>query len=344
MAGYTSQSITVPSDSDETEGAEAISDSDIDEDVEYMHFVSGDVTDPVKPKAIVVQCVDDSGQWGRGGVFTALTNRTSKPEAYYEFAGDMKDLHEGDVHVVECDDVTTHAEYHVALLLAQDRNLKVKQSLLVTCLKKLAKASKSKGSMSIHLPRIGYNTQGFDWYSTERQLRKYLSNQKIHTYIYYYKRTTKRRTPSPSTPVSIAEAQSSEDESPQTKKTRRDSPEPSSSKPSTSSVTSPFTGRAAPAASISSRVVSSDGPLDNIFTDVDFAISSSESLTEKRMLRRYIIGFDGNVVTAEDENTRYTVTIEPSNECVSSIPIQPEYVWDCVCYRSLLDPCDYLVS
>ena len=81
MAGYTSQSITVPSDSDETEGAEAISDSDIDEDVEYMHFVSGDVTDPVKPKAIVVQCVDDSGQWGRGGVFTALTNRTSKPEA-----------------------------------------------------------------------------------------------------------------------------------------------------------------------------------------------------------------------------------------------------------------------
>lgn len=302
-----------------------------------MHFVSGDVTDPVKSKAIIVQCVDDSGQWGRGGVFTALTNKTSKPEAYYELSGDMRDLQEGDVHVVDCDDVTSHAEYHVALLMAQDRNLKVKQSLLSACLKKLAKASKSLGDISVHLPRIGYNTQGFDWYSTERQLRKYLCNRKIHTYVYYYKRAAKRKTPSPTSSLPPTASDNSEEDSPQPKSARRESPSPSSSKPSP--VTQPLNSM-----STISVAVRSDGPLDDIFTDIDFAISSSVPRTERRRLMRYIIAFDGNVVSSEDENTKYTVTIEPSSDCVSSIPVQPEYVWDSICYRYIRDPCDYLVN
>ena len=34
--------------------------------------------------------LDDSGRWGTGGVFTALSNRSSRPKEQYEFAGRMK--------------------------------------------------------------------------------------------------------------------------------------------------------------------------------------------------------------------------------------------------------------
>lgn len=33
---------------------------------------------------------DDSGHWGRGGLFTALENRSTEPRKIYELAGKMK--------------------------------------------------------------------------------------------------------------------------------------------------------------------------------------------------------------------------------------------------------------
>jgi len=35
-------------------------------------------------------CVDDSGWWGRGGLFTALEVRSDEPRKQYELAGKMK--------------------------------------------------------------------------------------------------------------------------------------------------------------------------------------------------------------------------------------------------------------
>lgn len=35
-------------------------------------------------------CVDDSGRWGRGGLFTALQVRSDEPRKQYELAGKMK--------------------------------------------------------------------------------------------------------------------------------------------------------------------------------------------------------------------------------------------------------------
>lgn len=35
-------------------------------------------------------CVDDSGRWGRGGLFTALEVRSDEPRKQYELAGKMK--------------------------------------------------------------------------------------------------------------------------------------------------------------------------------------------------------------------------------------------------------------
>ncbi len=37
---------------------------------------------------------------------------------------------------------------------------------------------------SVHLPRIGYNTPGFNWYGTERLIRKHLATKGIPTYVY----------------------------------------------------------------------------------------------------------------------------------------------------------------
>lgn len=33
---------------------------------------------------------DDSGRWGRGGLFTALEKRSAEPRKIYELAGKMK--------------------------------------------------------------------------------------------------------------------------------------------------------------------------------------------------------------------------------------------------------------
>ena len=49
--------------------------------------------------------VDNSGRWGRGGVFSALSARSPRPEQQYEMAHEMNDLHLGDVHLIAVDDL-----------------------------------------------------------------------------------------------------------------------------------------------------------------------------------------------------------------------------------------------
>ena len=48
---------------------------------------------------------DDSGRWGKGGLFSALSSRSLQPETQYELAGQMKDLGLGDAHLVSIDDL-----------------------------------------------------------------------------------------------------------------------------------------------------------------------------------------------------------------------------------------------
>ncbi len=37
---------------------------------------------------------------------------------------------------------------------------------------------------SVHLPRIGHSTHNFNWYGTERLIRKYLASRGVPTYMY----------------------------------------------------------------------------------------------------------------------------------------------------------------
>ena len=47
----------------------------------------------------------DSGRWGKGGLFSALSSRSLQPQTQYELAGQMKDLELGDAHLVPIDDL-----------------------------------------------------------------------------------------------------------------------------------------------------------------------------------------------------------------------------------------------
>ncbi len=48
---------------------------------------------------------DDSGHWGTGGLFSAITARSLQPEEHYTLAGKMRDLALGDTHLVPIDDI-----------------------------------------------------------------------------------------------------------------------------------------------------------------------------------------------------------------------------------------------
>ncbi|XP_066562122.1 chromodomain-helicase-DNA-binding protein 1-like [Amia ocellicauda] len=193
--GYRSR--CVPSeDSDEEEEEEDGSLSSTDSECTDIRYVLGDVTHPqaAREDAIIVHCVDDSGHWGRGGLFTALEVRSDQPRRQYELAGEMKDLDLGHVLLFPIDDKESRLDGQdlLALVVAQKRdrsnNLSgIKLSSLEDGLRKIYRVAKKKRA-SVHLPRLGHATKGFNWYGTERLIRKHLASRGIPTYIYYFSR------------------------------------------------------------------------------------------------------------------------------------------------------------
>uniref|UniRef100_A0A7N8WZ55 Chromodomain helicase DNA binding protein 1-like n=1 Tax=Mastacembelus armatus TaxID=205130 RepID=A0A7N8WZ55_9TELE len=144
-----------------------------DSDSTAIHYVFGDVTHPhaAQGDAIIVHCVDDSGRWGRGGLFTALEVRSDEPRKQYELAGKMKGKFTHDYK--KC----------LALIVSQQRdkanNLSgILLSALDEGLRKIYAAAK-RHKASVHLPRIGHSTKGFNWYGTERLIRKHLASTSV---------------------------------------------------------------------------------------------------------------------------------------------------------------------
>ncbi|XP_054568059.1 chromodomain-helicase-DNA-binding protein 1-like [Eptesicus fuscus] len=196
------QSFCLPSEESEPENLEEGEDESSaqldyeDSDSTSIKYVSGDVTHPQAgaEDAVIVHCVDDSGHWGRGGLFTALENRSTEPRKIYELAGKMEDLSLGGVLLFPIDDKESRNKGQdlLALIVAQHRDRSnvlsgIKMTALEEGLKKIFLAAKKKKA-SVHLPRIGHATKGFNWYGTERLIRKYLAAKGIPTYIYYFPR------------------------------------------------------------------------------------------------------------------------------------------------------------
>ncbi|XP_061680437.1 chromodomain-helicase-DNA-binding protein 1-like [Syngnathoides biaculeatus] len=200
-SGYRSRCLKpAHSDEDEEEDEEdATSVASADSDGGAIHYVLGDVTHPhaARGDAVIVHCVDDSGRWGKGGLFTALEVRSAEPRRQYELAGEMKDLDLGSVLFFPIDDKQSRLDGndHLALIVAQRRDKDNKLSgIFLTALdqglKRIYAAAKRKRA-SVHLPRIGHATEGFNWYGTERLIRKHLASRGIPTFIYYHSRGAK---------------------------------------------------------------------------------------------------------------------------------------------------------
>ncbi|KAL0397716.1 UNVERIFIED_CONTAM: putative helicase CHR10 [Sesamum calycinum] len=69
-----------------------------------VHFVYGDCTNtaaicPSEP-TIIFSCVDNSGNWGHGGLFDALARLSATIPNTYERASEFGDLHLGDLHLI----------------------------------------------------------------------------------------------------------------------------------------------------------------------------------------------------------------------------------------------------
>lgn len=245
-----------------------------------IHYVLGDVTHPQAERedAIIVHCVDDSGRWGRGGLFTALEVRSDEVRKQYELAGDMDDLELGNVLLFPIDDKQSRlsGRDHLALIVAQRRdkanNLSgIQLPALEEGLKKIYRAAK-QNKASVHLPRIGHTTKGFNWYGTERLIRKHLSSRRIPTFIYYYRRTNAQSsTAAPSTSSSAPAL-------------------PASLSPSSSSG---FSGGADSPEHSSASSLGGRSDFSDFMTGVRVFFYNI-SATEKKKLNRHLVTYDGN--------------------------------------------------
>ncbi|KAG8391560.1 hypothetical protein BUALT_Bualt01G0200300 [Buddleja alternifolia] len=179
---------------------------DVMSDSGSVRFVYGDCTNtaavcPSEP-TIIFSCVDDSGNWGHGGLFDALARLSSTIPEAYERASEFGDLHLGDLHLIEITDdhgePSTHnnARQWVSLAVVQSYNprRKVPRSNisvadLEVCLAK-ASFSAAQYSASIHMPRINFQdgSDRSEWYTVERLLRKYAAMYGINIYVYYFRR------------------------------------------------------------------------------------------------------------------------------------------------------------
>ncbi|CAN0329422.1 unnamed protein product [Lampetra fluviatilis] len=210
-AGYESLNVALRGEgaaSDDASGSDedvegGASDEEEDEEGEggQIRYVLGDVTLPDAPagrNAIVVHCVDNSGRWGHGGLFSALDKRSTQPKRCYARAGKMGDLALGDAHLIPVDDRVSRAGGvdTLALVVAQSRDPNnvlsgISLAALETGLRRVRRAARRLRA-GVHLPRIGHATPGFNWYATERLVRKHLVSRGVPTYIYYHPRRTRQ--------------------------------------------------------------------------------------------------------------------------------------------------------
>lgn len=173
-----------------------------------VHFVYGDCTRPSKicpsDPVIIFSCVDDSGNWGHGGMFDALEKLSASVSSAYHRASEFKDLHLGDLHLIEIeedhDEQTNYGNAPQWVALAVVQSYKHKRKVprsnisipdLECCLSK-ASFSAAQNSASIHMPRIGYQdgSDRSEWYTVERLLRKYAALYGIKIFVYYFRRSS----------------------------------------------------------------------------------------------------------------------------------------------------------
>ncbi|XP_078514462.1 chromodomain-helicase-DNA-binding protein 1-like isoform X1 [Lissotriton helveticus] len=297
-----------------------------DEEQVQINYVIGDITHPKveEEDAIIVHCVDNSGSWGRGGLFTALESRSDQPKKIYEMAGNMKDLKLGGVLLFPIDDKESRNQGSdlLALIVAQLRDRSnnvsgIKLSALEDGLKKIYVAAK-KRKASVHLPRIGHATKGFNWYGTERLIRKYLVAKGVPTFIYYFPRNV-------SSSISQPSASSSE------------------------ASLSP-----APELENLTDKVTTEKNLPNFMNAISVYFYNVPE-EEKKKLSRYLISYDGNVDPDVTKETTHVVAkvenlsqVEELNRLLQKnskhILVKPRWLEACFYKQKKINPMKYRID
>lgn len=334
---------SVDSEEDEEDEEDDSSVCSTDSDSTAINYVLGDVTHPhtAQGDAIIVHCVDDSGRWGRGGLFTALEVRSDEPRKKYELAGKMKDLDLGHVLLFPIDDKQSRlsGQDQLALIVAQQRDRANNLSgIFLTALdeglKKIYAAAK-RNKASVHLPRIGHSTKGFNWYGTERLIRKHLASRGIPTFIYYHSRAAKKTAP-PQASTSATSASTS-------------SPEPQPHNPDRLSEDETETETSGPSTSLQSC-----GPaeLPEFMRGVRVFFYNL-SATERKRLARYLITYDGDEeeimspdvthIVAEVENSVHTQELQDLvRQYTQAVPVQKDWLESCFSKQRKVDTAPFL--
>ncbi|CAJ0945739.1 unnamed protein product, partial [Mesorhabditis belari] len=194
-SGYESTSLSLPGPDEHEE---------VEQDGSIIHL-SGDATKPQRvgedesTEQIIAHVVDDSGSFGRGGMFTALNRKFPMVAERYEFIAEMKDMKVGDVHLIDVsgdDEKEKKAKTTVALLIAQhaDKRDEIQTELLKTCFRKLTHyALTDDRKVSVHFAKVGAGMDAF-----ERTVEKHLCNFGVPTYVYRFakdRQSTSHRSP-----------------------------------------------------------------------------------------------------------------------------------------------------
>ena len=308
---YISLNLTLEEDEEEEEEEE----EELDTSDRELHYLSGDVTRPQNTgdtDAIVIHCVDNSGQWGRGGLFSALAARSIEPQSCYELAGRMRDLKLGDAHLIPIDDVMSRDKGRdmLALIIAQTRGeggrlSGIRLEALGTGLQKVAMEAKKRGA-SVHLPRIGHSTPNFNWYGTERLIRKHLASRGIPVFIYYFPRDGAPRNAAPSE-LSVCSS-----------------------------------GAQVPLSSLSGC----DASLPDLFTGVIAYLHDMPDEDRKRWTR-LIVAYNGDVCNTIDDSTTHIITGSAQTpplpaSCKANV-ISTRWLDDCLKQGTAVDVDTYLI-
>ncbi|RMX56153.1 hypothetical protein pdam_00012086 [Pocillopora damicornis] len=101
-ADYSTLNIANGEEEDEDETKDSFDEEDEREQKDIRYFA--EYIDIIQCTDTLILPTDDSGRWGQGGLFSALSRRSTRPETQYELANRMKDLKLGDAHLVPLDD------------------------------------------------------------------------------------------------------------------------------------------------------------------------------------------------------------------------------------------------
>lgn len=214
---YESMVLTVSDENDDDDGSMDLNATDANQ----IRYRAGDASQPrlssiSSDAIIIVHCVDTSGVWSSRGFFRTLSALSPSIQRQYETAGVNDDLKLGQAHLIQLSSRAADGrdvDVYVCLLVVQGfvgsssskkkaklnggtvaaarqlvrsgKSTTFRMHALESSLRALAQSAKSLHA-SVHMPRIGYGTPGFNWYAVERIIQRQLRDSGVAVSIYYY--------------------------------------------------------------------------------------------------------------------------------------------------------------